>query len=214
MANRKTTAAATRPAPSEETFDRIRAYLDSMRRLQGCATSSTYEAGRAAIIWIGAQCRGNESAMPNVELSGKACADILDFIGGSEPLEPATWWDDPPDAASPVCGLQAVLYAVECNMRALAPAATSPDQAEPDNKAETPSISEIERSVDRARVVVHMCAFALDAGESDLELLSAKALQRVGEELDELTDELASMSRAEAAAVPFAPEQAQEAAHG
>ena len=166
MANRKTTAAATRPAPSDDTTDRIRAFLDSMQRLRGCATHQAYDDGRATVVWIGAQCQGKGSAMPDVDLSAKACADVLRYLGGSEPVNPPTFWDDPPDAASPSCGLQAVLYALECNMRVLAPAAVetaSADQAEPENKAETPSISDAQVQI--SSIHVRLCVLAAAARE-------------------------------------------------
>jgi len=110
----------------------------------------------------------------------KSAAMLTTWAAASRSVNPPTFWDNPPDAPSPSCGLQAVLYALECNMRAMAeaaPASTPRSDAEDAQSIEART-REAERKLGRARAVVFVCAEALDGGDSDLELQSVEALQQ------------------------------------
>jgi hypothetical protein len=54
-------------------------------------------------------------------------------------------------------------------------------------------LQEFANGLDAARAAVFVCAQALDGGETDLELQSAKILSEASDKIDEVYDELISM---------------------
>jgi hypothetical protein len=112
--------AADRPPPADYTDDtgpRILAFLASMRPLRGAlvADGEDYQRGREVIELLAARSRDTDS--PGITLSVRQCADALHFLAQIEPTDPQTWWKDPKDAPSHVCGLQMVLLALEDSLR-------------------------------------------------------------------------------------------------
>jgi hypothetical protein len=112
-------APAAAPFPSEATSDRIRAFLASMRPLRGsdAAGCDEYQRGRALIERLALS--GFEQEPPSLRLNAAQCADVLNFLARSEPVEPRGWWRDPRDAPSHVVGHHLVLWALEDSLREL-----------------------------------------------------------------------------------------------
>src|SRR5580700_11009502 len=87
--------------PSEDTADRIRAYLASVCPLSGCDVSAArtytgaddyYQRGRSLIERLALSARGTHD--PTLQLTATQAADVLYFIHNSEPIAPRTWWVD------------------------------------------------------------------------------------------------------------------------
>ena len=103
---------------SDQTADRIRAFLMSVRPLQGVADiegGEKYQRGRALIERMALSAKEEED--PTIVLSPQHCADVLSFLRNIEPLAPRTWWEDPADAPSHVVGFVFVLRTLECSLR-------------------------------------------------------------------------------------------------
>lgn len=118
MPTRKTRAAPARC--SDATADRLRAYIASMRPLRGVDLDDDdrYQRGRALIERL-AIAAGDTNTDPALRLTARDCADVLAFIAASEPLEPATWWDDPPEGPSQVAGFYLLVRGLEPSLRAI-----------------------------------------------------------------------------------------------
>ena len=107
----------------DETLDytagRLRAYLASVRLLRGVelgiAASDRYQRGRSLIERMAICTR--ECDEVTMKLSPVQCADVLNFVNNSEPIEPRTWWSDSDDGPSHVVGFVSVLEAVENSLR-------------------------------------------------------------------------------------------------
>lgn len=110
-------AAAETTYTDEHTERRIRAYLASVRPLRGCAIagSDAFERGRALIERLALSSDGTDP--PRLQLTASQCADVLNFMGRVEPLEPRTWWNDPVGGPSHLVGHYVVLQAVEDSLR-------------------------------------------------------------------------------------------------
>ena len=103
---------------SDQTADRIRAFLMSVRPLQGVADiegGGRYQRGRALIERMALSAKEEED--PTIVLSPLHCADVLKFLSSVEPLEPQTWWQDPDDAPSHLVGFEFVLRTLERSLR-------------------------------------------------------------------------------------------------
>jgi hypothetical protein len=103
----------------EETAQRIRAYLASVRPLRDSADlpgSEPYQSGRSLIERLALSARGTEA--PTLRLTAAQCADVVHFVRCSEPLERSTWWSDPKRGPSHWVGFIFVLEAVEESLRA------------------------------------------------------------------------------------------------
>lgn len=113
----KKPAVAKQP-PSEATSDRIRAFLASMRPLRGCdaASREEYQLGRALIERLALSARDDD--YPTLRLTAEQCADVLNFLSRSEPIEEEGWWQDDQDGPSHLCGFYEVIIALETSLRA------------------------------------------------------------------------------------------------
>lgn len=103
---------------SDNTADRIRAYLASARPMRGVADlagDDRYQRGRSVIERMALSAPGTE--MPTLKLTAAQCADVLYFVARVEPVEPRAWWEDPDDAPSHLCGLMFVLDTVADALR-------------------------------------------------------------------------------------------------
>jgi hypothetical protein len=99
---------------NDDTSRRILAFLASVVPYSG-QTDAHYR-GRAVIerMAVGAA----ETDYPACCLTAEQCADVLHFLATVQPREPRTWWDDPKDAPSHVCGYHAVLAALSASLEA------------------------------------------------------------------------------------------------
>jgi hypothetical protein len=113
----KSTSVRARPIHhSEDTADRIRAYLASVRPLRGVEFEDTpYQRGRSLIEQLALSADGTEQ--PTLRLSTLECADVVFFVAKSEPIQDRNWWLEPTDAPSHLVGLKFVLGAVEASLR-------------------------------------------------------------------------------------------------
>lgn len=98
---------------SEDTADRIRAYLASMRPLRGADLSDEegFQRGRGVIERLALSAWGTDA--PAMVLSVRQCADVVRFLRGVEPIDPVDWWQDPDDRPSHVVGFAFILEAIE-----------------------------------------------------------------------------------------------------
>lgn len=120
------------PGYSDASADRLRAYLASMRPRVGVAILSDdidkdLEHGRALVESLAQSARDTEP--PALALSARDCADVLAFMASVDPIEPRTWWRDPENAPSHVCGFLILLDALERSLRELEPAILSAGRA-------------------------------------------------------------------------------------
>lgn len=115
--NRTRARVAQSHEPSETTTDRIRAFLATMRPLRGSAIAGDeqYESGRSIIERVALSTEDMER--PTLHLTPDQCADVLNFLSRSEPVEPEGWWRDPEDAPCHVAGLFLLLGALEDSLR-------------------------------------------------------------------------------------------------
>jgi hypothetical protein len=109
---------------SDATADRIRAYLASVQPRVGVVVSDPIDKqlqrGRDQVERL-AQSASDTDA-PALRLSASACADVLAFMESVDPIEPRTWWRDPGNAPSHICGYLILLSALERSVRELEPA--------------------------------------------------------------------------------------------
>lgn len=110
-------AASELPASgaSDKTADRIRAFLASVRPWDDFHVDARFHRGRALIDRMAMIATDTET--PTLELSAAQCADVIQFLHHVEPFEPLTWWKDPEDAPSHLCGLSLVMQVLENNLR-------------------------------------------------------------------------------------------------
>ncbi len=103
---------------SDDTGPRIQAYLAQLQPLRGIDAGDTdeYRNAISAISRLAASAAGTDS--PTYQFTQEQAADVLLFMRLSEPVDPVTWWTDPKDAPSHVCGWELVLQAVEDALRA------------------------------------------------------------------------------------------------
>lgn len=106
----------------DDTGPRIRAFIRSMRLLDGCTLSSeeldSYARGLVALELLAETSKGCLS--PKRKLTVEECADIAHFISWVTPKAPKGWWDDPDNAPSRACGLMFIMQAVRDSLRAVA----------------------------------------------------------------------------------------------
>jgi hypothetical protein len=111
-------SAAVARVSDDDTDRRIRAYLASVRPLQGGSyEDDNYHRGRSLVERLALSSSGDDE--PILELSPIDCANILHFVHSSEPFEPRTWWKDPEHGPSHLVGFAFVLRAVEDSLRAV-----------------------------------------------------------------------------------------------
>lgn len=105
------------PGYSERTGDRIRAFLASMRPLDGSGAGDDkeYHRGRSLIERLALS--ATEEDDPTLRLGAAQCADVLNYLGRSEPIEERDWWKDPRNAPNHVIGYEMVLRALERSLR-------------------------------------------------------------------------------------------------
>lgn len=104
--------------PTDRTSARIRAFLSSMQPLSGVAGlegEQEFRRGRALIERLADSAEADHA--PTLRLSPAQCADVVHFLAEIEPVEPASWWTDPQDAASHAVGLKFILEALEASLR-------------------------------------------------------------------------------------------------
>ena len=103
---------------SDQTADRIRAFLMSVRPLRGAshvADLDEYQRGRVTIERMANA--SHDTDEPDFVVTHSEAADVLKFLTWTEPFEPSNWWTDPEDAPSHVCGLGFVLRTLERSLR-------------------------------------------------------------------------------------------------
>ena len=103
---------------SDETADRIRAFLMSVRPLRGAshvADLDEYQCGRVTIERMANA--SHDTDEPEIVVTLSEAADVLKFLTWVEPFEPDHWWKDPENAPSHVCGLGFVLRTLERSLR-------------------------------------------------------------------------------------------------
>jgi hypothetical protein len=99
---------------SDNTADRMRAFVSSMRPMQGIAglgSEPRYHEGRSLIERMALSASGE--GMPALRLTSRQCADVLYFVRSSEPMRPANWWKDPIAGPSHLVGYVMVLETIE-----------------------------------------------------------------------------------------------------
>jgi hypothetical protein len=125
-AQRRRSTSRSNAAPprgySDATTDRLRAYLASVRPRGGTVyldaeIEQQPRRGRPLVERLAKSSSGAD--LPDLPLSAGECADILAFMASVEPVDPRTWWSDPSDAPSHVCGFAILLGALEQSMRQL-----------------------------------------------------------------------------------------------
>ncbi len=119
MSKANTSPAASRSSGcSEQTADRIRAYLASVHVPDdlGSATADyAWEQGRKLIERMAQSAK--DLMAPSVRLSIEECADMLQFVQFVQPIKPCEFWKDPKDAPSQVVGYDFVLMTIEASLR-------------------------------------------------------------------------------------------------
>jgi hypothetical protein len=101
---------------NDDTDRRILAFLASMQPLRGGSGEvEEFHRGRSIIERMAISAEGDGE--PTIRLTAEHCADVLKYLAGVEPLEPLTWWQDPPDSPSHLVGFQFVLHVLEANLR-------------------------------------------------------------------------------------------------
>jgi len=104
----------------DSTPARIRAFLAAVVPLRGsdAAEDERYQRGRSLIERLALSAEGGDTYdPPTLNLTTTECADVLYFVSRSEALDGPTWWDDPKDAASHLCGFMFIMDAVEESLR-------------------------------------------------------------------------------------------------
>jgi hypothetical protein len=102
---------------SEQTADRLRAYVASVGPMDGIEDvidDERYQNGLALIERMAASTRGTDSPRT---LSILQCADLVFFLHTTLPIDPANWWKDPKDAPSHLVGYTFVLNVIEDSLR-------------------------------------------------------------------------------------------------
>jgi hypothetical protein len=106
-------------AHSDETAPRIRAFLASMRPTRGVmlneASDESFHRGRAVIEKLAICSVGTE--LPAVIISLREVADVLFFLAAIGPVDLKSWWDEPIECTSAICGYHSVLNALEESIR-------------------------------------------------------------------------------------------------
>ena len=103
---------------SDNTADRIRAFLMSVRPLRGAshvADQDEYQRGRVTIERMANA--SHDTDEPDFVVTLSEAADVLKFLTWVEPFDPDHWWKDPENAPSHVCGLGFVLRTLERSLR-------------------------------------------------------------------------------------------------
>lgn len=115
--------------PQDRTDARLRAYVASVESMSGTAEEDR-ERGAVLIERLAASAQGSDS--PALQLTPEECADVLAWMADRQPVDPDSWWQDPKDAPSHLCGFYMLLQALEHSLAA----AEEPDEAA--NAAQSP----------------------------------------------------------------------------
>lgn len=102
---------------SEDTADRIRAFLSSVRpkRDAGDYPADVFEDVRPLIERVALSARGE--GPPTARLSLAQCADVLELFTMMEPIDAEHWWEDPKGSPSHLCGFLFVLDTLIASLR-------------------------------------------------------------------------------------------------
>jgi hypothetical protein len=102
----------------DNTRDRIRAFIHSMRPLRGVADlaqDDDYQCGRALLERLADSAEGED--YPALRFNTEQCAQVCMYLRSIEPFAPGNWWDDPEGAPSHTCGFQFVVGAIADSLR-------------------------------------------------------------------------------------------------
>ena len=115
-APRKLAGSSSPSAYSDNTADRLQAYLDSVEPRDAAGDFKGYRNGILQILRLAASAQGEDPL--TLRLTDDQCADVLHFIAYSDPIRPKDWWTEPKDAPSHIVGFIFVLHALEDSLRA------------------------------------------------------------------------------------------------
>lgn len=99
----------------EYTHARIYAYLHALQPLGGCEMSEAHHRGRELVAILAETSRGD--GLPKRRLTLSECADVLLFMGTSEPRNRKSFYVDQRGQPSVECGFHLVLDAIERTLR-------------------------------------------------------------------------------------------------
>jgi hypothetical protein len=89
-----------------------------MRGCAGIEDRPQYQQGRTLIEWMAASTLGH--AVPVIRLSAEDCADVLNFMSSSEPIDSDRWMTEADGEPSHIVGQMLILECIEDAMRRLA----------------------------------------------------------------------------------------------